>query len=350
MERDILSVRQMMVLLLVALLVPVTDLLPSVVAQRVGRGGWLVAPLALPALLLALWLCSRVFCGRGLCVEVGKPVAYTILIIYIVWILLLLALVFRFSAARMGPIYRRVPPTFFAAGVAVLAVWMGRGKAAALARAGEIFYLALAVVLVGVLLLAMLRVEWGNLYPVAWSKLPGGSISAAGILLNVVPVAVLGARVPKSMRSARRVLGWATVFCVTFLLVLVTVLGSVGSQLCARLDTPYFIMVQGVGIKGAFQRLEAPMAALWLLSDLILSGMLLRAGNDYVSSLVSERWGRRSVPILALAAAAIGWLMFPEDDLLRVFGADVLPVLGIILGLVIPVLLQIVACVRKRNR
>lgn len=350
MGRDVLSFRQMTVLLLVALLTPVTDLLPSLAAQRVGRGGWLVAPLVLPVLLLAMWLCSKVFCGCGLGERVGKSMEYTITIIYTAWILFLLALVFRSVAARMELIHNRVPPICFSAGVAVLSIWAGRGKTAALARAAEVFYLVLTVVLAGVLLLALFHVEWSNLHPVEWARIPGGSILVAGILLNVAPIAVLGARVPRELQNKGRGWGWAVAFCAEVTLVLMAVFGNVGSRLSARLDAPYFIMVQGLGVKGAFQRLEAPVAALWLLSDLILAGMLLRAGNDYVTEMTSERWGRRSVPIMVLVALGVGWMLFPEDAELRGFCVDVLPVAGVILGLVIPFFLWVISCVRQKKQ
>ena len=147
MGRDVLSIRQVMVLLLVALLAPATDLLPSMAARQAGRGGWLIALGALPVLLAAVWACSKVFCGRGLSTEVGKPLGDTIIMMYLIWILFVLSLVFRLSAARMETVYNKVPPILFAVGVAALAVWMGMGKVSALARAAEIFYLALTVIL-----------------------------------------------------------------------------------------------------------------------------------------------------------------------------------------------------------
>lgn len=349
MERDVLSVRQMMVLLLVALLAPATDLLPSVAARQVGRGGWLVALGALPVLLAALWVCSRVFCGRGLCVQLGKPMGYTIIIVYMVWILFVLSMVFRLSAARMESVYSGVPPILLAAGVAAVAVWMGMGKTAALARSAEIFYLILTVVLAGILLLALFKIEWGNLYPVAWGRVPGGSLTAAGILLNVVPAAVLGGRVPQKARSRRAACGWALAFCVAVTWALAAVLGSMGSRLSARLDLPYYIMVQGLGIKGAFQRTEALIAAMGLLSDVILAGVLLRAGNDYMKELKSGRWGKWSVPVVAVLAMGAGWLLFPEGDRVLGFCSGVLPMTGIVLGIVIPALLLLISAARKRK-
>lgn len=350
MGRDVLSIRQVMVLLLVALLAPATDLLPSMAARQAGRGGWLIALGALPVLLVAVWACSKVFCGRGLSAEVGKPLGHTIIMMYLIWILFVLSLVFRLSVARMETVYNKVPPILFAVGVAALAVWMGMGKASALARAAEIFYLALAVILAGVLLLALFKVEWGNLYPVEWSKLPGGSLSAAGILLNVVPVAILGTRVPKKVRSARSVCGWVIAFCVAVTLVLVAVIGSTGSGLSARLNIPYLIMVQGLGVKGAFQRTEALIAAMWLLSDLILAGVLLRAGNEYVTELKSEQWGRWSVPVAAVIAITAGWLLLPQEDRVWEYCTGVLPVTGILLGLVIPAFLLLISVVRKQKK
>lgn len=350
MGRDVLSVRQMMVLLLVGLLAPVTDLLPTVAAQRVGQGGWLIGLGVLPVLLLAFWSCSKVFCGNEICATVGKPMGYTIIIIYMVWILFALAVTLRLSAARMEVIYSKVPSIFFAVLLAAVAAWMGMGKASALARAAEIFYLALTVLLALVLLLASFKIEWRNLYPVAWGGLPAGSAVAAGICLNIAPAAILGARVPRKTRSVRRACGWIIAFCAAVVVVLVAVLGSVGSGLSARLDIPYLIMVQGLGIKGAFQRTEALVAAMWLLSDVILAGVLLCAWKEYATQLKSEKWGRWSVPGAALVALVAGWLLFSDKQNVRMFYQDILSAAGIVLGLIVPMILLLISYARRKRR
>ena len=346
---DVLSVRQVMVLLSVALLAPATDLLPTAAAQQVGKGGWLIGLGALPVMLLALWVGSRVFCGKGVCQTVGRPVGYTIIIIYLLWILFVLAAVLRLSAARMEAVYGRLPSFCFSVVAAAVAVWMGMGKAASFARAAEIFCLALAVVLVGVLLLGLFHVKWQNLYPVEWTRLPAGSFRSAGILLNVVPIAVLGARISQKTRNKQKVCGWVAAFCVATTFMLVAVLGCVGSGLSARLEIPYFIMVQGLGIKGAFQRTEALVAALWLLSDLILCAALLCAGRDYAAQITSRKWGKRSVPLLGAAALAAGWLLFPSGRV-REFCMEVLPVTGLVLGICFPAFLWMLSRERAKNR
>lgn len=42
-----------------------------------------------------------------------------------------------------------------------------------------------------------------------------------------------------------------------------------------RMDTPFFMMVKGVGVEGAFGRVESVVIALWVLADLALLTLLL---------------------------------------------------------------------------
>ncbi len=150
MGRDVLSLRQMMVLLFTALLAPAADLLPTLAAQRAGSAGWLAPLGALPLLLLALWAGS----GWHRAGSLGRGAEGGICLSYLAWTLLTLALSLRLCAARLAQIYGEGPAFFCCALLLALAVWMGWGKTAAFARAGEIFYLALAVALAALLLLA----------------------------------------------------------------------------------------------------------------------------------------------------------------------------------------------------
>ena len=350
MGRDILSVRQIMILLMVGLLAPATELLPVVAARQVGGGGWLVGLGMLPVLLFALWIGSNVFCGDGVCLCAGKPMGYNIIIIYLGWIVLTLSAALRLSAARMELIYGQPSSVWISVILLAVAVWMGMGKASALARAAEIFYLALAVLLTGVLLLAAFKVEWRNLYPVEWRGLPKGSLLSAGMLLNAAPIAVLGARVPMKMRSGRRACGWAVVFCVAIVLTLAVVLGNLGSKLSARLDIPYIIMVQGLSIKGAFQRTEALIAAVWLLSDLVLCGVLLQSWKNCAARIVSEKWGRRSIPVVGAAVVIGGWLLPLSGGEVREMCLRWLPITGVALGIVFPGLILLFFGTKRKRR
>lgn len=347
MGREVISVRQMMILLLVALLGPAVDLLPGVAANR---GGWISALAALPLLLAAVWANSNVFCRQGVWERIGKPIGSTIVIMYMIWSLVVLAAVLRLSAARMGTVYSGAPSWLFGVAVAVLGVWMGKGKVSVLARSAEVFYLGLTVLFAGILLLAVFQLEWKNLYQVEWSAVPGGGIAIAGMCMSVAPAAVLGSNIPKGARGLRKAFGWTVAFDVFLALLSAAVIGTLGNGLSSRLETPFLIMVQGLGIKGAFQRNEALVAAMCLLSDVIFAGALLRAWVTLAGRMKPGSWGRRSVPVAAAIALFGGWLLFPEGNNVRMVWNRVLSGGGLAFGLVFPIFLLMISSGNREKR
>lgn len=352
MERDVLSMRQMMVLLATALLAPASDLLPVLTAQKAGGAGWLAVLGALPLLLIALWAAGRIVRSGGIGTVLGGILKYIIIVIYLAWILLTLALALRLSGARLAVMYGEGPAFGCVAVLLVVAVWMGLGKSAALARAGEVFYLALAVALAGVLFLAAFHIEPENLCPSVSevAALPAGSIAAAGFLLNILPAAALGGGVGMKPQNGRRAVGWTVAFCVAVTLLLGAVIGCLGPQLSARLPSPFLTMVQGLGIKGTFQRTEALFAALWTLSDLILIGLLLHAWRGLANQLNAGKWSRWSILPAAAAALAGGWLFFASLEKARAFCSEFLPAVGLILGLLFPLAAQILLRFRRKGK
>lgn len=321
MEREVISTRQMMVLLLVALLGPTVDLLPGVAA---ARGGWVSTLVALPVLLGSVWAGGKVFCRHMGKNCLGKSVRYTIIIMYMLWSLIVLAAVLRLSVVRMETVEPTAPSWLFGAAVALMAVWMATGKISALARAAEVFYLALTVLLTGILLLAIFQVEWENVFDVDWEKLPGGGAAIAGVCLSVAPVAALGCAIPEDTRSLRKALGWTCAFGGVLLLLAMTVIGSLSDGLCRRMEAPFLIMVQGLRIKGAFQRTEALVAAMCLLSDVVFAGALLRTWAVFAEQIVPGQPGKKWLFPVAVVAAAGGWALLPKGNDVRAFWGEVL--------------------------
>lgn len=352
MGRDMLSMRQMMVLLTVALLAPATELLPTLVAGGAGSGGWLAVLGALPVLLIALWAAGALVRGGGMRQALGKVGGTLINIMYMAWILVTLTLFLRLSGTRLAELYGDGFAFGCVAALLAAAVWMGLGKTSALARAGEVFYLALAVALGGVILLGIFHVEWDNLL---LSKreamgIPWSTLASAGLLLNIFPAAALGEKVNTAPKSGRRAVGWTIVFSVALALASAAVIGCLGPMLTARMPMPFLTMVQGLKVKGALQRMETLFNALWVLSDLILIGLLLHAWRALAGQLRPGRWGRWSVVPLAVLALAAGWMAFPERTSVRTFCTAALPLLGLIGGLLFPLFAQIPLRLRRKRR
>ena len=203
MADDRISLRQLLSLLFAALLAPAIGVLPAQTAALAGEAGWLSALAALPVLLSALWalwaLLRPAGEGAGLAQVtqrvLGRPLGRLVLLLCLGWGLLLLAANARlFSLRFLSTSYSNSPAGLFLAVLLALALWLAWKPVRVLARAGEIFRLALAVGLAFSLALGAFQIEPRHVLPI-WTEDVPGLLSAAlpvmGLLGFGLPVLLL---------------------------------------------------------------------------------------------------------------------------------------------------------------
>ncbi len=323
MQNERISLHQMMALLFAALLSPMVTLLPPAAAAAAGGAAWLSSLAALPVLLAVCWMIRAIF--RRLPPEAGLAEAFRAAFgatagrlltgACLLWGLFLLTGSARLYAERLlSSGYRKASLAVFLAALLGAALWLGLGGLSAFARTGEIFCLILAAVLCVVLPLALFNIEIKYVLPV-WSGDVPGVVSGALPVLKSVSWAVfagfLGGRISRRPDDVSRSVKWTVVFCLVLSLLLLAVVGQLGPDLTAALKAPFFQMVAGVGIRGAFQRLEAAVSALWALSNLALLGLLLFACRAMSASLFQTEKDRRAVLPAAALAFAGALTLFP---------------------------------------
>ncbi len=347
MRNDRLSQRQLIVAIITALVTPAIALLPSLTTQLAGSAAWLTTVGMVPLLLAACWASRDLFAPETM--DRKRPWKYVIIILYLIWVTVILSVALRLTEERLSRLYGKQGGALCAVAVLLIALWMGWGKLSAFGRTGQIFFLALSVLTISIILLALGRVELSSLEVQRKDigGFVGGSIASAGLLLNVCPVSVLTKWIPHK-QSSKRYISWVVAFCVMATLLVAAVVGCLGPKLTARVPAPFYIMLQGLGIKGAFQRLEAPVAALFTLSDLVLMGLLLHAWQGLASSLYPGKWTKAGIIPVAIAALAGGGAFLHEAETLWFFCSAVLPVVGICLGFILPFLIKGLGCIRRR--
>lgn len=327
------SVRQIAVLVSAGLLAPGVDYLPGALAQQAGRAGWTAVLLALPIVLLWVALLGNLLRREGDSLPavvrrrfgtVGSGVFF---LIYIMWAVVVLARRLDGAAGRLGRVYGGGAGAALALTALLLAVWLTRGTLGTLCRTGQMVWLGLVTAAVGVILLALPKVEWSRVVPdEGWSGMPG----AVGLCLEWASVAAFGTVLGKEVYREQdgRLLRWTAGVGLLSAVLLFVMYGHTGAGLAARLEEPFLIMVQGLSVKGAFARLEALVAALWLGADLVGMALPLYA----VRVLAGERFGLWAAAGMA-AAGVILWFFVGRPEGIW---------LGIGAGIGIPVLLWLV--------
>ena len=358
MDSKTVSVRQMLAVTFAALLSPAARVLPGHTAALGGTGAWLSTLAALPAALL---LCLIVFAllrggEDGLTGAfrraLGERAGRVLTLIYLLWGLFLLSAQARLFGLRfLTTSYRDAPLPLFLLAALGATLWLAWRGMAAFARTGQIFAIALAVGLGVALVLGVVHVHPGNLLPLWFDDVPS-VLRATPAALSVLSYGIFAAFPgPVTARNGdrRRALGWTVKLCLALTALQAVCLGSFGPGLVARMDTPFFMMVKGIGVSGAFARVESVFIALWAVSDLALMTLLTLACWKMLCTLLPA-CGRLSAPWPVAAGALAGALfLFPDAFTLEKWMAAAGEWGGLILGFAVPAAVLGVYVLRQRK-
>lgn len=304
------SARQLWTALFVALLAPASAL-PAALSQGGGALVWLAPLLIFPGALAVLWAVGRLgsqglaaaWRGRG-----------PLLTLYYLWAMALSALTAGGCVDRLHRTdYGEAPAWLLSLALFLAAWWLTRRGPAAFFRAAQIFFLALVVVTALFFALGLARLRPENL------ALQGGGTEVPALGRGLFPAAgalAVGTlcaffpwrKEPEGSRGWRWLAGWCAVAALLCLLVL----GALGPELTASAPLPFFLTLQGLGLPGGLQRLEALGTAAWTLSDVTLLALAALAGREMAGARNWALW-----PVLL--AGLVGGALLP-NRLVAAFG------------------------------
>lgn len=343
-----ISRTQLMALLWAGVMAPAAELLPGLLLPGAGRGAWLAVVLAVPLVLAAGWLMGSLAGREGLAQSLvgllGRRLGRAVLLLYMVWGLILLSLRLRLCAQRLLASGERDGALwFFLLSLSAVLLWMSRGKLTAFARAGQLFLIALLVTAVMVLGLSLFQARSERLLPLWWER----SGPALRAVLSAAGVIGWGLFLPFLMGDVRdqgenknwHWLFWGLGGALLLAAAQAVILGSLGAELAARLDNPFFALAKSVGVEGAFQRVEGVVAALWTFADLSMGGVLVFAVRIMAAQLLPERalpWTPWWAVLLGTAGALT---LFPALGTAEMWNRRLVPAGNLILGFLLPALL-----------
>ena len=322
-----LSPVQLWIMAAAGVLAPAAELLPGLLLPKAGRGAWLSVLLG-SLLALGLWL----LLSRIGSVHLPTPV----LLIYMVWGGFLLALRLRLCAQRLLSAGERDGSLgFFLLLLILLLLKVCTGTLPAFGRAAQLFGAVLFLTAGAVLLLSLGRCRWERviLIEAEWSGVLWAAFPAAGVLLWGLPALFLESEREKSGR-------WGAVFCALLTAAQMVILACLGAGLAGELDRPFFALAKGVGVEGAFRRVESCIAALWSLADLTMAGVLLFALRRGVGRLWGEGREQKGTVLLLLLCAAVARWGFSEPGRFLFYQRTLVPAGNLLLGCMALIFLQ----------
>ncbi|MDF2838661.1 MAG: hypothetical protein K0S60_364 [Evtepia sp.] len=338
MKQQNVSIRQLMTLLFIALVAVGAEVVPGI--SGAGAAVWLAPLLALLPVLLLIFLAfrgpekeQRTDLGEGFSKVLGKWGGRLAALIFLLWGLFLLVANTARCARRLT--VAGGTPFLFSAIVLMLAIWMASKKLPSFVRACEIFYIILGACLVAIVLLAGFRLRPDYIFLFTKQELYHVPKVAAS-LLGVVSVGMYALFVANNITvrkgDAVRCYRWAIALFLTFSILLALILGTFGAPLTEVMQRPFFHMVAGLGVTGAFQRLEALISALWMLGDIALLGLLLFAVKRLAACVSGRRESFWVVLGAGLVALVGGELLAGQEGALKICQQSLMPMGSLVAG------------------
>lgn len=164
---------------------------------------------------------------------------------------------------------------------------------------------------------------------------PKATVSVVGILSVGLFSLFLAGDITVRKGDAARCIRWVVALCVSFSLILLLILGTFGAPLASSMQRPFFQMVAGLGLSGAFQRLEALLSALWMLGDISLLGLILFSMKRLFFGFTKQeapKWIVWALIGVGITAFFGGELLAGQEGLLQISQETLLPMGSLLAG------------------
>ena len=353
-----ISLRQGILLLILALGAPSLRVMPNYLALNSREAGWLAPVVAIVPGLFLVFVLNKLF-SKTKCESLydvydrifGRVINKFICIIYIAWIMVLTALYLRMYGERViGEILFEANLPFVLLVMSIFVLFIVNDKIDAFGRLGEILVWVLISLFMAVFLFVLPQIKLENIYPVTYYDIVPilkGSIPILAISSYITLVMFIGDRI--SYKKELKKLGTQMMIFYSVLLILLflVTVGLFGANLIEQFVFPYYSTLKNIRIMESIERLESLFISVWISSDFVIVTLFFIVMLTLIKRLFNMRCYKKVSPLAMIViffiALNLGNNIFEIENGIRAFS---LP-MNIALFWVMPIFAWIVGKVRR---
>lgn len=354
-----ISIRQAMILLFMMILSPIIRLFPQYCAEMAGKAGWL-APFAavVPMTLLILVVNSffKKYGGANLAdvfsVILGRFIGRLLSVLYLIWLLLLLALYVRYYAERLlSSILPHTSIAFLIISILIFVFIAVRSGLAPIARVNELFFIVFLLIFLITFIFALPKIKLGNYMYVSYlDALP--VMKASYVIIAIwgyfLFIFFFADRINNKEHIKRFGFQALLLIAAFSVMILLMTIGTLNPVITTRMSLPFFIALKNVTVVETVERLESLLIALWIISDFVTVTAFTYICVSLMKSIFSLT-DTRPLTSPVILFSGIGSLFLAGNRFeLEKFSNDVgLPV-NVLVVFIIPVLVFIAGKLRRK--
>lgn len=353
-----ISTRQAILLYLTITYSPSVRIVASITAKSAKQAAWL-APLVSVFFLIAIFFMFHKFFTRfknSSFTEVihnivGKLPGKILLILYILWSTMLLAMYVRYYAERLvTSAYPSIDIRFFIIVLLVVVVIVLRSGIVVISRMNEIILPLLTLVFFILIILVLPELHIKNLTPLSYKDIVPvlkASTGVTGIWIYITLIFFIGHEINDKENLFKK--GKKTtlfLFSITTLIILTSV-GTLGYSIIERTPLTFLATVKQISTFNTIQRVESILVCTWIISDFILISVF----TYIILKMFKSLFGFSKItPFISVFLAFIYFLsliLTKRSFELQEFSDQIALPLNIFFGFVIPFIIFCIGKVRK---
>ncbi|QVK19939.1 GerAB/ArcD/ProY family transporter [Mycoplasmatota bacterium] len=353
-----ISIRQVMFLFVVTVYTPSVRFVAGYSAGKAKQAAWLTPLVTLiPFLVLIYVLNALLQKYKGLSfMDIIYDVTSRfwgkiILLLYLVWLTVLLALYVRFYAERLvTSIYPNVNMNLFTISMLLIVAIIIRAGIVAIARMNEIIFLIELFVILSLFLLMIPTIKTDYLTPISSMDIVPvmkGSIGNTG-LIYITYLFFFSDRFSRTKEFIRYSLYAGIFLWLVSTIIIITSVGTLGHSIVGRSPLSFLIAVKNISLLGVLSGFESILVASWILTDFILIIVFTYSIMNITKSLLNLRDFKPFINIFFVILYLLTWILGVNVFELQAFSADFAIQMNLLMQVIVPILIFFIAKIRKK--
>ena len=280
-EKNKITVRQTLIIFGLSTLSPAIRLFPTICAKKGHSAGWLAPLFGAAALFILFLVLAAIFKNKEVTSlsdaferTLGKTVSKILLAIYLFWLVIIYFMFIRYYAERLlSSIYPNTDLRFFLICMLSVIFIVARRRIDFFARFCELSFLIFLIVLLIFYVLLIPTIKIDNVFPVThmdFVPVLDSSFQIVSIWGFAAFFFFLGDHIKNKDQILKHSKKAIFYLCGITILILFFIIGSLGADATARMPLPFFNSTKLINIMPAFDRFEAVLLSIWVISDFIL--------------------------------------------------------------------------------
>jgi len=354
-----ISVRQAMILLVLVFCAPAIRYIPIYTAQQAKNTAWLAPLIAVcfEVVYMLIWgSFIKKYSGKSyidiIKDVVGKILGTVIIIMYFLWITFLLSYNIRMYAERIVSSSMTNVSIFIVLGAMLLLVgYVVKNGIITLAKMCEIFIMLLSIIFIfyNTLILPSLHIE--NLFPITYKDIWPTFLASFGILsifsYNIV-IFMFNDKIDHKDEFKKISMQTVIILTLISLAVIIVPLCVFGWSLLVKFPLPYLNSMMEISLFDIIERVEAGIIVFWVTADFTLISIFVYSAM-HILRLSFNLSNIKPIKVIYVIGLFFLALILAKSTLeLKILSETVITLLNIVMGFCIPILIYIIAKIRKK--